>query len=77
MTDQADMEARAEVRLRLIQNGMAVAWATGNRDDAERTMAHYVFVYSQDGSVKVQERVGGRWKARDMPAIRALGEAKG
>ena len=42
---------------RLIQDGQPVAWA-----NSEREIAHYAFVYGQDGPVKVQRKINSRWK---------------
>jgi hypothetical protein len=42
---------------RLIQEGMPVAWANSLRE-----IHHYAAVYSQDGPIKLQQRVKGRWK---------------
>jgi hypothetical protein len=45
---------------RLIQDGMPVAWVDGRSAVAEIT--HYAAVYAQDGPVKIEKRVDGRWK---------------
>jgi hypothetical protein len=45
---------------RLIQDGQPVAWAEGSKADVE--IAHYAAVYGQDGPVKIQQNVKGRWK---------------
>ena len=46
-------------RYRLVQDGIPVAWADGS--NAFREINHYAAVYSQDGPVKIQKRVCGKW----------------
>lgn len=56
------MELR-EGRFRLLQDGMIVAQSVGPRDAALREIVHYAHVYSQEGSVLIEERKnGGKWK---------------
>jgi len=45
---------------RLIQDGMPVVWVEGRSAVTEIT--HYAAVYAQDGPVKIEKRVNGRWK---------------
>jgi hypothetical protein len=45
---------------RLIQDGMPVVWVDGRSAVVEIT--HYAAVYAQDGPVKIEKRVDGRWK---------------
>ena len=52
----------AENEFRLIQDGMVVAWAW-----CEREIAHYAFVYGQDGPVTIQQLVGKRWRDLTTP----------
>ena len=47
-------------RYRLIQDGMPVAWSEGLRSLKE--IQHYALVYGQDGPVRIEQRVGKRWK---------------
>jgi hypothetical protein len=47
-------------RFRLVQDGMVVAAAEG--PDAFREIAHYAFVYGQDGPVFIQEKRAGKWR---------------
>ena len=47
---------------RVLQDGMEVAGASGA--DAEYCLGqvmHYAAIYSQDGPVRVQQKVDGRW----------------
>jgi hypothetical protein len=48
---------------RLIQDGMPVAWVSG--DNLTNEVAHYVDIYEQYGPVTVQKRINGRWKDWD------------
>jgi len=45
---------------RLIQDGQNVAGSQG--PNALAHINHYALVYSQEGPVKIQERINGRWK---------------
>jgi hypothetical protein len=56
------MTARTETArsFRLIQDGQNVAGAQGL--NALAHINHYALVYSEDGPVKIQERINGRWK---------------
>lgn len=47
-------------RFRLIQDGIPVAWAEGSNALGE--IKHYALVYSQDGPVRIEWRVNGRWR---------------
>ena len=55
-------------RFRLIQDGIPVAWSEGPNAFAD--IKHYALVYSQDGPVRVEQRVGGRWKILPRPVDR-------
>ncbi len=41
---------------RLLQDGMVVAASTSAAD-----ILHYALVYGEDGPVKMQQRINGRW----------------
>lgn len=45
---------------RLIQDGMPVAWVSG--DNLTNEVEHYAAVYEQDGPVTIQYKVNGRWR---------------
>jgi hypothetical protein len=45
---------------RLIQDGMPVAWVSG--DNLTNEVYHYAAVYEQDGPVTIQHKVNGRWR---------------
>ena len=47
---------------RLIQDDMVVAKTFGPEYFAKPDIDHYALIYSQDGDVIVQEKVGKRWK---------------
>jgi hypothetical protein len=52
------------MRYRVIQDGMPVAWATG-----EREILHYAAIYGQDGPVAIEERPEkGRWRKYVTPS---------
>lgn len=50
-----------EQRFRLIQDGIPVAWSEG--PTALNEIKHYAAVYGQDGPVRIEQRINGRWKA--------------
>jgi len=50
------------IKYRLIQDGLQVVLVEGPVNRAKTEIEHYFFVYSQDGSVKIQSKIkGGRW----------------
>ena len=53
-------------RFRLKQDGMVVASAEGSR--AAELIAHYALVYGQDGPVKIERLVRGRWRPTLEPS---------
>lgn len=51
---------------RLIQDGMPVAWVSG--DNLTNEVEHYAAVYEQDGPVTIQHKVNGRWREWREPS---------
>lgn len=49
-------------RFRLIQDGIPVAWSEGPMQAASRDIHHYAAVYGQDGPVKMQIHIKGKWR---------------
>lgn len=45
---------------RLIQDDMPVVWCEG--PGALREIQHYALVYSQDGPVRIEQKLRGRWR---------------
>ena len=62
-------------RYRLIQDDMPVAWSEGPRSLEE--IKHYALVYGQDGLVRIEQRVGGRWKPLPPPPTKADSDGGG
>ena len=47
---------------RLLQNELFVAGSCGPRDKAINDISNYAAIYRQDGPVRVQEKIDGKWQ---------------
>ncbi len=46
---------------RIVQDGMTVASVSGPSKDAQRDIAHYAMQYYDDGPLRVEEKINGKW----------------